>query len=225
MDVEASRQAFGQGPVQRLERFGLLDDRALLAHAIHLEEEDYRRAADAGATLIHNPESNANNGVGRLDVPTATALGCVVGLGTDGMSSAVLRAVRFAFLGLRGAIGDPSAGFDIGPRLLANNVRVARRFLGDPLLGELVPGAPADVIAVDAVPPTPISPDNLFGHLVYGASEAPVRHTVARGQIVLEDYHLSTLDPEELGAAAREQAPALWARFHALAAGTPYLGH
>ena len=44
------------------------------------------------------PESNANNGVGRLDVELAAAEGCMVGLGTDGMSSAMLRALRAAFL-------------------------------------------------------------------------------------------------------------------------------
>ncbi|MFV2007422.1 MAG: amidohydrolase family protein [Longimicrobiales bacterium] len=224
VDVAASREAFGTGPVQRLQRFGLLDDRSLLAHAIHLEVDDYRTLAEAGCTLIHNPESNANNGVGRLDVPKVTRLGCTVGLGTDGMAAAMLRALRFSFLTLRGETRDPTAGFDSLPSLLRANATVAGRFLEEPLLGELVPGAPADVIAVDSAPPTPLDRDNLFGHLVYGASEAPVRHTVARGRIVLEDFRHTTLDPQELAAAAREVAPALWARFRSLDWGTIFLG-
>jgi putative selenium metabolism protein SsnA len=224
MDVSASQEAFGLAPVQRLQRYGLLDERALLAHTIHLQEEDYRILAEAGCTLIHNPESNANNGVGRLDVPRVTALGCRVGLGTDGMASAMLRALRAAFLTLRGETRDPTLGFDALPGLLATNVEVARRFFGEPLLGELSPGAPADVIAVDSVPPTPLGAENLFGHLVYGASEAPVRHTVARGRILLEDFRHTTLDPQELAAQARDLAPSLWARFHSLEWGTNFLG-
>ena len=89
--------------------------------------------------------------------------------------------------------------------------------MNEPLLGELVPGAPADICVVDSPPPTPIGPENLFGHLVYGASEAPVRHTIARGRILLEDFRHTTLDPLEI---ARE-APAsrrsvLWERFREL---------
>ena len=224
VDVSASVEAFGIGPVERLGRFDLLDERALLAHAIHLEQADYERAAEADAILIHNPESNANNGVGRLNVPRTAALGCTIGLGTDGMSSSMLRALRFAFLTHRGATGDPSSGFEALPGLLAHNAAAARRFFPEPLLGQLVEGAPADVIAIDCAPPTPISEENLFGHLVYGSSESPVRHTVARGRILLEDFRHTTLDPEELAARARELATPLWKRFHALDCNTPYLG-
>ncbi|MEJ2334742.1 MAG: amidohydrolase family protein [Gemmatimonadales bacterium] len=224
VDVLASIDAFGVAPVERLARFDLLDERALLAHAIHLEQADYERAAEAGAILIHNPESNANNGVGRLNVPRTAALGCTISLGTDGMSSSMLRALRFAFLTHRGATGDPSSGFEALPDLLAHNAATARRFFSEPLLGQLEEGAPADVIAVDSPPPTPISGENLFAHLAYGTSEAPVRHTVARGRVLLQDFRHTSLDPEELTARARELSPPLWERFHALDWNTPYLG-
>ncbi|RMH19819.1 MAG: chlorohydrolase, partial [Acidobacteria bacterium] len=98
VDVTATEDAFGIRPVERLERFGLLDEGALLAHGIHLRPAEYETIARRGATVIHNPESNANNGVGRLDVPRVAGLGCRVGLGTDGMSSAVQRALQAAFL-------------------------------------------------------------------------------------------------------------------------------
>ncbi|MBI3663359.1 MAG: amidohydrolase family protein [Acidobacteria bacterium] len=224
LDVEASRRAFGLGPVERLERFGLLDDRCLLAHGIHLETTDYASIANHGAVLVHNPESNANNGVGHLDAVNAAKQGCLVGIGTDGMSSAMLRALRAAFLTHRARRTDPGAGFEVLPELLFNNARVARRFFDEPLLGELAPGAPADVIVVDAPAPTPVGPENLFGHLVYGASEAPVRHTIARGRVLLEDYCHRTLDPVEAAARARELTPPLWKRFGEMNCGTNFLG-
>ncbi len=224
MDVESSMAAFGRRPIERLQNFGLLDERALLAHAIHLEADEYEQIAAAGATIIHNPESNANNSVGRLDVPRVSGFGCRIGLGTDGMSSAVLRALRFAFLMQRGASGDPTTGFEHIPRLLQANVDVARTFLDEPLLGELAVGAPADVIVLDSTPPTTLSMDNTFGHLIYGISESPVRHTVARGRVVLQDFEHTTMNPRDIAAAARSVAPDLWERFYALKWGTPYLG-
>jgi len=216
LDVQVSRAAYGASPVERLERFELLGERSLLAHGVHLGREELERVASSRATLIHNPESNANNGVGRLKVVEAARIGCLLGIGTDGMASSMPRAVRSAFLAHRGALQDPRVGFELHPLLLFNNALAARRFLSEPLLGELVPEAPADIAVLDAPPPTPVDADNLFAHLVYGAAEAPVRHTIARGRVVLEDFRHTTLDLCEIAAAAREVAPEVWQRFHAL---------
>ncbi len=224
VDGEETRRHFGTDPVTRLERYGLLDDRALLAHAIHLDEDAYATIARCQAAILNNPESNANNGVGRLDVAEIADRGCLVGLGTDGMSSSILRALRFGFLGQRHARADPSAGFEAQPRLLDANVEIARRFFNEPLLGELRVGAPADVIAVDAVPPTPLQAANLFGHLVYAAAEYPVRHTIARGRTLLEDHRHTSVDPAAIANEAAEHSTALWERFHALQWGARYLG-
>ncbi len=224
VDVEESRVAFGKGPIERLDDFGLLDHRSLLAHGIHLDSEDYDTIARHDAVVVHNPESNANNGVGQLDTTRVGARGCLVGLGTDGMSSSMLRAARAAFLAHRMVLRNPDAGFEVIPHLLGNNVRVARRFYDEPELGVLVPGAPADVIVVDTAPPTPLSEDNLFSHLIYGAAESPVRHTVARGQFLLENFAHTTVDPEAVALHARELAPALWQRFSQTPWGTRFIG-
>ncbi len=218
LDFQVSELAFGASPLERLEKRGLLDDRALLVHGVHLTSEGRAVVARNQSVLIHCPESNANNGVGRLDVERAAAAGCTVALGTDGMSSAMLRSLRFAFLIQRGGREDPTVGFAAHPRILQNNVAVARRFFDEPLLGELAPGAPADICVVDCPPPTPLTDDNLFGHLVYGAAEAPVRHTIARGDFLLEDFRHTTLDPQAIAEIARTEAPGLWERFHGIGA-------
>jgi putative selenium metabolism protein SsnA len=216
IDFQVSEMAYGAPPLTRLESRGLLDERALLIHGIHLTSEGRSVVARNGSVLVHCPESNANNGVGRLDVESAFDEGCTVGLGTDGMSTAMLRALRAAFLIQRGGREDPTVGFHAHPQLLHTNAVVARRFFDEPLLGELVPGAPADICVIDSPPPTPITPDNFFGHLVYGASEAPVRHTIARGRVVLEDFRHTTLDPQAIAETACAESPGLWERFRAL---------
>ncbi len=216
LDIRVSKAAYGAGPIERFERFGLLDDTALLAHCVHLGGEQLERIANAGAVVIHNPESNANNGVGRLNIVEAARLGCLVALGTDGMSSSMLRSLRAAFLAHRSGLRDPRVGFEVHPRLLWNNAAVAARFFGEQGYGELAVDAPADIVVVDRPPPTPLDEDNLFPHLVYGAAEAPVRHTVGRGRILLQDFHHTTLDVEATAAEARRIAPEVWRRFHAL---------
>ena len=216
LDLRVSRVIYGDGPVQRLERFGLIDDRTLAVHCIHLGSDDRRLLADRGAVIIHNPESNANNGVGRLDLDGAAADGCRIGLGTDGMSSSVLGSLRAAFLGVRGGRRDPTAGFTVVPELLAVNAEVAGTFLGEPQLGRIEVGAPADIFVLDQAPPTPVTPENVFAHLVYGVAGSPVRHTVARGRVVMEDHRITTLDSTAIANESGAATPELWKRFHAM---------
>jgi putative selenium metabolism protein SsnA len=216
LDFQISELSFGDSPLPRLEKRGLLDEKALLIHGVHLTSAGLERVARQGATIVHCPESNANNGVGRFDVERAVAAGCTVGLGTDGMSSAMLRSLRAAFLAQRGGRRDPTLGFAAHPLLLPTNAVVARRFFDEPLLGELAAEAPADICVIDCPPPTPIGRENVFAHLVYGASESPIRHTIARGQLLLEDFQHQTLDPVAIAEAARDAAPEVWQRFREL---------
>ena len=130
------------------------------------------------------------------------------------MASSMPRSLRAAFLGQRAALGDPAAGFGALPSLLWANAEVAGRFFKEPLLGAITEGAPADLAVLDAPPPTEMTADNLFGHLVYGAAEARVRHTVARGKVLMEDYRVLTVDLEESAARAREISREVWQRFH-----------
>jgi len=216
LDARMSKLVYDAAPIQRLDDHGLLDDRTLAVHCIHLGTDDRALLAERGAVIVHNPESNANNGVGRLDLLTAADDGCRIGLGTDGMSSAVLGALRAAFLGLRAGRRDPRVGFTVLPEMLAVNAETAGRFFDEPLLGRLVPGAPADLCVLDAAPPTPVTPGNIFAHLVYGGALSPVRHTVARGRFLLEDHRFTTVDPVAIADEARRRTPALWERFRAL---------
>jgi putative selenium metabolism protein SsnA len=211
--VHVAEGARDAGPLERLDRFGFLGPEALLVHGVHLTASDLERVAARGAMLVHNPESNWHNGVGRLDVLTAAEAGCRLGLGTDGMSANVLRSLRAAFLSLRDGRRDPSAGFEVVPGLLGGNAEFARRAFSEPLLGQLVPGAPADIAVVETPPPTPVKVANAFAHLVYGASEAPVRHTIARGRILMKDFQLLSVDLESAAAEARKVAPRVWSRF------------
>lgn len=221
IDAGVSRLAYGAAPVDRLEAHGLIDDRMLAIHAIHLGPDDRRLLARRGATLVHNPESNANNGVGRLDLVEAAADGCRIGLGTDGMGSAMLAALRAAFLGLRDGRRDPTVGFAVVPELLAVNAELAGRMFDEPLLGRLEPGSPADLVVLDGVPPTPVTPENWFAHLVYGCVQIPVRHTIARGRPVYRDHRHTTLDPSAVAERARRLAPVLWERFRSIGPTTP----
>jgi guanine deaminase len=63
------------------ETFGLVGDRSIFAHSIHLDQSGFDRLAAAGATIAHCPTSNLFLGSGLF--PHHRAAGVKVGLGTD----------------------------------------------------------------------------------------------------------------------------------------------
>jgi cytosine/adenosine deaminase-related metal-dependent hydrolase len=80
-DVEDARRRGYAGPLQRLIALDALPRGSILAHGVWLDEAEVRLAAEAGAWLVQNPRSNANNRVG---YPRALGASTSVALGTDG---------------------------------------------------------------------------------------------------------------------------------------------
>ncbi|OLN97382.1 putative guanine deaminase 1 [Colletotrichum chlorophyti] len=80
---------------------GLLGEKTVLAHAVHLSEEEARLIAERGAKVSHCPCSNSSITSGAARVRWLWEKGIEVGLGTDmsgGYSPSILEAARQAAL-------------------------------------------------------------------------------------------------------------------------------
>lgn len=228
LDDDECRRAFGLGVLERLEHHGLLGPRSVVAHGVQLTARDFGLLAQRGALLVHCPESNANNRVGRLDLAAARAAGLSVGLGTDGMSACLLTSLRSAFLLHRASVaetnGDPDCGWRDTVGLLEGARGHVARLFDQPGYGRLEPGSPADLIVLEDAFPGELRVDNLAARLVFGQAPPRVRHTVARGVFLVRDFEPQLLDAERLAREGDRVRQALWGRFARLTAGTPYLG-
>ena len=85
------------------------------------------------------------------------------------------------------------------------------RFFGLPF-GRLGPGAPADLVVFDYRPPTPLTSENLAGHLLFGLDRSHVRSVLVAGRWVVRERRLANLDAGEVFAHARLAAEAVWRR-------------
>ncbi|MGV1049079.1 MAG: amidohydrolase family protein, partial [Solirubrobacterales bacterium] len=84
-EVEGCIAAHGVRPAAYLDRLGLLNERAVLAHGVWLDPEELALVAERGATVVTNPVANMKLAVGAVfPHPAARAAGVAVGLGTDG---------------------------------------------------------------------------------------------------------------------------------------------
>jgi cytosine/adenosine deaminase-related metal-dependent hydrolase len=75
------------GPVEYLDRLGLVDPHLIAVHGVRFDDEDLRRLVAAGATLVACPRSNRWTGAGTPPVDRFYASGVRVAVGTDSLAS------------------------------------------------------------------------------------------------------------------------------------------
>ncbi|MDH3249115.1 MAG: amidohydrolase family protein, partial [Acidimicrobiia bacterium] len=160
---------------------GLTNDSWLLAHCVHLQSDH-----DLDGTILHNPMSNLNNGVGyaepaRFDNPVA--------LGTDGIGADMIETFRLAYVMSRSA--DVTASPDLAWSWLEQG-------------WELVPEAQDDTVTWSYEPIEP-------WHVAFTPGIRPI-DIVVDGERVLEDGEPTRIDAFEVRAKAAEQAARLHAR-------------
>ena len=132
------------------------------------------------------------------------------------MSSDMLSQMRCAYLLHRLANQDPRVAFVEAPKLLLqNNADIVERQFGI-RIGELAEGRPADLAILDYQPPTALSEANFLGHLIFGLVDATVDTTVCRGEILMQDKKILSMDEERIASRSRELAPQMWQRLQAL---------
>lgn len=181
-DVADAQQRGFAGPLERLLELGALPPGSILAHGVHLSEDQVRRAADAGCTFVHNPRSNEGNRVGYAKSLCATDR---VALGTDGYAANMADELA-AFERLAGAAGDstPSSARVRGSHALCSQL------FGAEFAAAVAPG--------------------VVGDLVVGSPEQPPTHVVVAGRVVVRDGAL--VHVAEIRDTAQAQATKLWER-------------
>jgi len=212
-DEEDSVARFGERTVARLAQAEALNERALLAHCVHLDEAEIALVREVNATVAHNARSNMNNSIGRAPVK---GLGDHVVLGTDGIGNDMFEESRTAYFRLRE--DDGTTGPEWALARLAEGARLVGRCFDEPLLGTLEPGAPADLVVLDYASPAPLREASLAGHWIFGLSARNVRDVMIGGEWAVLDRRLTHADEKQLAREARVGAANLWRRLGTIAA-------
>jgi len=205
----------GMRVVDRLQKYDILGPKTITAHGVHFDAREIEILAETGTWLSHQPRSNMNNGVGVAQIESMLRSGIKVCLGNDGFSNAMWEEWKAAYLLHKVHNRDPRrmGGSDVTQMAIYNNAALANVFFPHAPIGQLVPGAYADLIFVDYHPNTPLTAGNLPWHIIFGFQQSMVTTTIVAGKVLMKDRELLTLDEKEISAKAREIAPKVWDRY------------
>jgi cytosine/adenosine deaminase-related metal-dependent hydrolase len=213
-DQEDALEKSGKRVIHRLGDAGILGPKTIAVHCVHVDEREIDLLAETGTWVTHQPRSNMNNAVGVAPVERMLRAGVDVALGNDGFSNQMFAEMKAAYFVHKLHQGDPQAmqGDTVMRLAYENNARLARVFWSDLTLGELSVGAAADLVFIDYHPTTPLTPDNLPWHLLFGVEASMITGTVCAGQVLMRDRELLTPDEEAITARSRELAAEAWER-------------
>ena len=209
-DVYDSLRNYGCKPVNRLLYNGILGEKTMLGHCIHVSPSEMDIIKETGTMVCHNPESNMGNAVGCAPVLQMYQKGILIGLGTDAYTHDMLESLKVLLPMQRHNTAQPNVGWcEATGMLFQNNAKIASRYFKKPL-GILAEGAAADVIVMDYKPFTPFSDANIDGHMLFGMMGKNCRTTIINGKVVYKDREFVGIDEDKINAWCIEQSKKLW---------------
>jgi 5-methylthioadenosine/S-adenosylhomocysteine deaminase len=201
-EVDLCLKQYGKTPVEYLHDLGLLSNRLLAAHAIHLTDGDIQLLAEHDVAASYNPSSNMKLADGVAKVPELMAAGVRLGLGTDSNLSNnnldMFEEMRIGAMLQKLWRNAPESMPCEQLLRLATNRAADCLGLGQQI-GSLEVGKRADIIVVNLHAPHmwPILPEphsNVLEQLVYSANAGDVLTTIVDGRILMHDRNVLTLD-------------------------------
>ena len=194
-EIDDCQKAHHCTPIEYLEKLGLLTDKTILAHSVHLTEKDMDIIKKYDCKVAHCPISNFKLKSGMMAFQKLHQKGITVTLGTDGSASnnslSIPQEMKVCALNAKTQAKDSKAGSaeDI---LKAATVNGAKAFGID--AGEIKEGKLADFILFDLNHYLFLPNYNLISNIVYSAQNDCVTDVFCDGVQLMKDRKVKDED-------------------------------
>ncbi len=207
VEVKTIGERYGQSPPRHLDGLGMLTERTVLAHCVHLSPDEIELLAQRQTIVAHCPLSNLKLGSGVAPLPQMRQAGVRTAIGTDGPVSGndldMWLAMRLAAVLHKGVQQNPTVLSAREVVKMATCDAAQALGLGDKI-GSVRPGKEADLILIDLNRPHLTPRYDIYSHLVYAVGRDDVSTVLIQGRPVMRNHQLLTVD--EAGVMAAVQA-------------------
>ena len=218
-EIEKVRGAFNisfkGGVVEYLDSLNVLRSDVIAAHGVSLSQKGIRILKEKGVKVSHNPVSNLKLASGVSPVPRLLDAGVTVGLGTDSPcsnnNSDMFEVMKVTALLQKGVNRNPTL-LPAEQVLRMATVEGAKALLWDRKIGSIETGKDADLAIMSFKKPHLRPLHNEVSHLVYSARAADVDTVLVKGNFVMEDREVKTVDVHEIMEMAEKTKESLLAR-------------
>ena len=203
----------GMSPIGYLAQVGIATPRTIIAHGVHIDDEELATLRESGSAVTHCPSSNLKLGSGVADVVRLRQARITVGIGADGAACNNeldgFQEVRLATLLARTLRGQ--GAFTATDALLMATRDGARALHLEEETGSLVAGRRADILVIDSERLAGPGGDPV-ARIVFGGGSRGVRDVLIDGTFIVRGGAPLLFDPTEVRAKAAEALPALLGR-------------
>ncbi len=200
-EVQHSLDTYGERPLARLARLGLLGPRFQAVHMTQVNDEDIALLVQSNSSVIHCPESNLKLASGFCPIERLWNAGVNVAIGTDGAASNnnldLLGETRTAAL-LAKAVAQSASAINAHQALRMATLNGARALGIDTQTGSLEVGKLADITAFDFNELSVQPVYNPVSQLIYAAGRNCVEHVWVGGKQLLKDRQLVRMDEQSI---------------------------
>lgn len=205
-EVQQSIEVYGERPVARLARLGLLGPRFQAVHMTQISDDDLSLLVENNASVIHCPESNLKLASGFCPVERLWLAGINVAVGTDGAASNndldLLGETRTAAL-LAKAVANSATALDAHRALRMATLNGARALGLESETGSIELGKAADLVAFDLSGLAQQPVYDPVSQLIYATGRDCVKHLWVAGKHLLNNGKLTRMDEQQLCATAK----------------------
>lgn len=200
-EVEDCIASTGKHPIDYIDEVGLLNERLIAAHVVHVDEKHLSLLASKGVRIAHNPSSNLKLSSGFPPIDKQRRYQIPVGLGTDGAGSNnnLSIPVEMRHTALVDRLFHQNYESDQAYEIVKMATIGGAKVMGvEHLTGSIEAGKSADIIIIPLDKPHLQPIYNIYSTLVFCMHSSDIDSVIINGKFVMKNKKILTLDEDLL---------------------------
>jgi 5-methylthioadenosine/S-adenosylhomocysteine deaminase len=202
-EISEVRKRFNKENIDYFNSLNVLSDHSVLAHCIHVSDNEIKILENKNVRVAHCPSSNLKLGSGIANIPYYLEKGISVSLGADGApcnnNLSIFEEMRLASLIQKPIHG--ATAMDAETIFSMATIEGAKALHLENEIGSIEPGKKADLVFMDLDDtelPMLNSKDQIYSSIVYSASKKNIHSVMVDGEFVFNNGKSLMYDQNEL---------------------------